>query len=379
MKKEQFVYIPKIDSGKISIQLDRVKILKESIVVNMSRLYMIDDTGEILDDETEKISGKPHIFTDKKTGVYVKVFVQPQINYVKGQAISERYLTVLINSKHLGKDYFKGITKETFKDLYDNIMSWKLFHCSFDDFKNARYSDIDICFDFICNKPTYLVLKENILNSVKDRKVWHSYKLKGNTGLTAPSKKDPRGQAKIHKPYVKFYDKDLDMKTRSNNFYKEYLNDIDTSDLIRYECTLRNGSRTRYGIKEAKTFWELLDCDLRDLQSKMFQEYFDDIKQVNTDLTFSPRDYVIIDLMNELIQSNKYTISELKRFFIRKDDEDMSRQSKANLTILYDRIMDSDKIKLQRIEGNKKTQEVFTFLKTEEQLKFNLEDEESDT
>ena len=153
MIKEDFVYIPKVDSGKISIQLSKCEIIHEMLNDMMNVTYTSISTGEVYDEE--KISGKPFTLENKKDGTYARVWVEPQMNYVNGKAVSEMFVSILINSKHLHKNYFKGITKNTLFDLYTYIMSLNLFKCSYNDFQYSRFNDVDICFNFIATKVNF--------------------------------------------------------------------------------------------------------------------------------------------------------------------------------------------------------------------------------
>ena len=147
MIKEDFVYIPKVDSGKISIQLSKCEIIHEMLNDMMNVTYTSISTGEVYDEE--KISGKPFTLENKKDGTYARVWVEPQMNYVNGKAVSEMFVSILINSKHLHKNYFKGITKNTLFDLYtynpfqksdkhiDDIIDYKSYKGLYTDFKNV--------------------------------------------------------------------------------------------------------------------------------------------------------------------------------------------------------------------------------------------------
>lgn len=373
MKQEDFIYIPKVDSGKLSIPLSHIKIIKDSINDMLMLTYTSMESGEIVEEIEQR--GKPHQFDNKEEGTYIRVWVEPQINYKEGTAFSEMYLSVLINSKHLGKDYFKGIRKDTLKSLYDNIMKWKLFECSYKDFQTARFNDIDICFDFQCHKNQFEILKKNIKLSVKNESKFHSKSSALNTGLYAPTFRNPRGQATPGTPYIKFYDKELDLETKSKNFRKKFLSGVDVSNLFRYECTIQSKKHMkRLGLGEVKTFWELLECDLHILCSQMFKEYFHKPKIVKVG-NIRPMDKVIIDFINLAIEQGvpRY---EIFNIFNR---DDVSRQSKSDLIKKYHTIMKRDEIKKEEMESNEITKNLFQYLGVDmSQLKIDF-DKDKDT
>ena len=99
MKKEQFVYIPKIDSGKISIPLSQCEILNEKLYDKIISQKISLTTGEVYEESTQQ--GIPYQVDNKEDGTYLRIWVEPQINYVNGEGVSELYISVLINSKHL--------------------------------------------------------------------------------------------------------------------------------------------------------------------------------------------------------------------------------------------------------------------------------------
>ena len=368
MKQEDFIYKPKIDSGKLSIPLSQVEVKLDSIKDMLLVTYTSTESGEVLEELEQR--GKPYQVDNKEDGTYIRVWIEPQINYRDGKAVSEMYLSVLINSKHLGKDYFKGITKETLKCLYERIMSWNLFYCEFKDFQTARFNDVDICFDFQCSPEHFTILKKNIKMSVKDESKFHSKSSKSNTGLYAPTFRDPRKQATPSNPYIKFYDKDLDLKVRSQKFGKKYLNDIDTSNLFRYECTIQSKKHLkRLGLVEVRTFWELLECDLHIICSQMFREYFHKPKIIKEG-NIRPMDKVIIDFINICIEQGVPRYEIFKVF----DRDDVSRQSKSDLIKKYHTIMKRDEIKKEELQSNELTKNLFKYLGVDvEQLKIDFD------
>ena len=48
MKQEDFIYIPKVDSGKLSIPLSHIKIIKDSINDMLMLTYTSMESGEVV-------------------------------------------------------------------------------------------------------------------------------------------------------------------------------------------------------------------------------------------------------------------------------------------------------------------------------------------
>ena len=374
MIKEEFVYIPKIDSGKISIQLSKCEILNPSLYDKIVHTKTSATSGEIYK-EKETTQGIPFQLDNKEDGTYLRIWVEPQINYVEGSPVSELYISLLINSKHLKNDYFKGITKETLPQLHEYIMSLNLFKCDYDSFRYSRFGDIDICFDFECSKPQFEVLKKNILSSVKDKKDFHSRNTKSNPGLYTPTSRKPRDMATPGKPFIKFYDKELDLEGRSNVFSKRYLTGVDYSNLFRYECNIKNRKHLkRLGLNDVKTFYNLLDCDLQTICGQMFKEYFYKPKCVKVG-NIKPMERVLIDMINRMIDEG-IPSHEIFRIF---DRDDVSRQSKSDLINKYHRIMRMDEVNKDELRSNQITNNLFTYLGVDmEQLKIDFDKDKNE-
>ena len=153
------MYQSKVDSSRLSIPLSECEVKNTQLTDQITTLKFNEQTGEQIASKT-KLS-EP-IVIETKEGTYFKVYLDSQFTYVNGKQQAEQYLTILANSKLLKKDYFTGITKDTFKDLYCYVMNTNTFMCSYDSFKNARYNDTDICFDFKSEPEDFKKLHKNL-------------------------------------------------------------------------------------------------------------------------------------------------------------------------------------------------------------------------
>lgn len=362
---------PKIDSAKLSIPLHLCHLtnlglqLKDKFLKEKTNL----STGETFSSET--YNGEPFII-NTDFGTYYKFWIEPQI-IAKGQ--SDNFISVLVNSKHLGQDYFKGVTNDTVKELHKNIMDQNVFKCSFDDFLKARYQDTDICFDFNCDLEQFKNLKDNILNSTLYADKWQRTDTQTNNGIWAPSapkgstKIKPRDLATPKHPYIKFYSKEIDFKTKSNLF-AEHFNLIEQSkNIIRFECTIKNSRHKKLlKIDSLKTFGELLNSDLRAIQSDMFKRYFEKRKYIKGK-EFTPMDKLLIDLIDIAIEKG----ADKNEIFRAFDRTDVSKKSNYNLVKKYHQLYSKDLINKKRMESNEISKEVFEFLGVSNQLKLDLE------
>ena len=361
----------KVDSAKLSIPLHKCELTELGLQLqdHFQKQIVNLDTGETF--RVEEYKGEPYII-NTEYGTYYKFWIEPQLT---GQGKTDTFISVLVNSKHLGQDYFKGITKETSKDLYLNIMSQNVFKCSYDEFMKARYIDTDICFDFKCDLEQFKNLKDNIINSTLYPEAWTRTDTKTNNGIWTPHA--PKGSTKIKprdlaiptKPYIKFYSKEIDFKTKSNVFAKHFKLVDASKNIIRFECTIKNAKHKKLlKIDKIKTFGQLLNSDLRAIQSEMFKRYFEKRKYIK-DKDFTPMDKLLIDLIDIAIEKGADKTEIFKAF----DRTDVSKRSNYNLVKKYHELYSKDLINKKRLEANEISKDVFEFLGVSKQLKLDLE------
>jgi len=360
--ERDFFFIPKVDSCKISIPLDEVEILDtrlhEQHLVQTINVVSAEVVGE------RTTAGKPFIFYDEETHEQVKIWIENQMFYLdNGHKTTQKYITLLINSKHLHKSYFKGITKETFRDIYEYMMSYKVFYCDYEKFQSARWSDLDICFDFPSTRIEFNTLKQNILLAVRKPELWTNRTSKSNVGLWAPSEYSPREVAKkkTSKPYVKFYHKEVDFLSVETHigFAKKYLKEEDYVGVGRYEATISHAShKKRLGVQVYKSIWDLITKgDLRTICGQLFREYIEKAERF-VDANDTPNDKIMIDMMNELIERGM-TTTQLFSIF---DRNDVSKRTNSNLVKKYHQLMNHEQVNKEKMEGNSLTHVVMEYL-----------------
>jgi hypothetical protein len=361
-------YNLKIDSAKISIPINYCEILNKDLIDTFQLDRTNLNTGE--QTTTSTYTGEPFIL-NTDYGTYYKIWIE---NQPSGKGISETFLSILINSKHLGVNYFKGITSATVHLLYENVMQQNVFKCTLNDFLKSRYTDTDIAFDIQeMTKEHFEILKSNIKSSTLYPELWTSTHQPKNSGIWTPKTPrnvKPRAFATPSKPYVKFYDKQIDFETRSNVFAQHFDLIEQSKNVVRFEATIKNSEHKKLlKIQELKTFADLLNSDLTKIASDIFKRYFEKRKFVkqNTD---TPMDKLITDLVNMAI-SNGSTKQDIYKAF---DRTDVSRKSNHNLVSKYHQLYKTDKIKKELLEANETSKSIFQFLGVEEQLKINLED-----
>ena len=359
------MYSVKVDSCKLSFPLNECSNISTELTDFFKEQKINLTTGEVIENDKQKRS--PFIL-NTDFGTYYKVWIEPQ---TISKGISGEFISILLNSKHLGKDYFKGITNETIKDLYEHFIGLNLFQCSFETFKSARYQDTDLAFDFECNFNQFEVLKENIKSSTLFPDYWSSTHQSTNSGIWSPktnTKVKPRDFATPTKPYIKFYSKQIDFETKSNVFAKHFNLINQSNNLVRFEATIQNAPHKRtLKIDKLKTFEQLLNSDLKVICSDMFKRYFEKRKFVKSK-NETPMDKVLIDLIDVAISKGADKETIFKIF----DRVDVSKKSNYNLVQKYHTLFAENKINKERLEVNEISKNVFEFLGVDTQTKLKL-------
>lgn len=369
------MYKINVDSAKISIPLSDCTDVSQDLITYYKTLLLDTSTGELIDkDGLEK--RKPYILNTDFGTTYVIFINQQAPDNVFGAAKVD-YIEILINSKHLGADYFKMISKETLPLLHKNIMDLDVFKCSLEVFSNARYTDTDIAFDFKCTLDKFNILKENILTSTIKPEYWHLPTNKdGKSEVTtsgiyaSASQKLPRLNATNKAPYIKIYSKELDFKNKSYSFAERYNLKSKAVDLYRFEFTIKNREhKISLGLNKTKTFGELLDLSLQDIASQMFAKYFVKRKVLKSKSDYTPMEKKDIKLINLLIKKGANRNEIFKCF----DLEDVSYNSNQALKEKYFKYMREDIIDKEHLEANELSKSIFEFLGVDTQTKLDLE------
>lgn len=369
------MYKINVDSAKISIPLSECTDVSQNLISYYKTLLLDTSTGELIDNESKE-KREPYILTTD-FGTYYKIFINQQAPDDVFGAPKVDYIEILINSKHLGSDYFKMISKETLPLLHKNIMDLNVFKCSLEAFRNARYTDTDIAFDFKCTFDKFNILKDNILTSTIKPEYWHLPTNKdGKSEVTtsgvyaSATQKQPRMNATNKAPYIKIYSKELDFKNKSNSFAKHFNLKDKALDLYRFEFTIKNRDhKISLGLNKTKTFGELLELDLKIIASQMFTKYFVKRKVIKSKSDYTPMEKKDIKLINLLIKKGA-TRNEIFECF---DLADVSYNSNQALKEKYFKYMKEEIVDTEHLEANELSKSIFEFLGVDTQTKLDLE------
>ena len=294
----------KIDSFKLRIPRRLVTFTDAKFASTYQKLY--SETGEI--DE--------HINLDKNK-VDIKNGITSRIGVIHSMDANGggEYIVFQINAKQLEKKYFEGINRNNLPLIYKYLMNLKIVHCNYNIFKEGLISDIDLCFDFTITREGMQETNQKIYEKILPycfKYVSKPFRKKTNTGLQF----NDRAKATPSKPYCKIYHKTTELETKSEEFAKHYLKDLDYSNLGRFEYTIKNASHKRHLKLNYKTLDEFLKIPQKRLELFFFngiKSYTMPTEIIREFKDLSPTDRMLLECLNRLImrgsdKTNLYTI-----------------------------------------------------------------------
>jgi len=259
-------YIPKsifydeIGVDSLAIYLDAKNVHGTS---NFEDIIVISSaTGEILEEKKLRTLFVEDILKGIK--VYASLVRFPNGDY---------FVRLGVSAKLLEDRYFEGITVDNIKYLYHNLiklLDGKLYF-TINTFLKSLVGDIDFNIDFTSTDKNYEDLLNNYnIHFPNNTKLWKQNKTPVGFEFSR------RNTTTWKLPYIKIYNKSLEMLTRSENF-SNYIG-FKEVDLRRLEFTLKNSEfLKRYLNVEKLTFMQLLELR-ENSQSLIFNvlfKYFD--------------------------------------------------------------------------------------------------------
>tara|TARA_A100000171_G_C2140435_1_gene155150 strand:- start:383 stop:1444 length:1062 start_codon:yes stop_codon:yes gene_type:complete len=250
--------IAKFDSLRLRLPYNEVECIDTTIEEKYCKYY--PKTGEISKEEEIDL-----VKWSENNGIKTKISIANLIN----EGILEKVFVLLINAKQLKERYFEGITINNLPSVYNYLIGLNIIHFTYKTFLNGCISDIDICYDVNVKVSTMINSNREIYNNVKPscaRLVRPPFKRKDNTGLNF----NERNKATPSKPHIKIYHKTCELNTRSLDFAKAYLKDINFENIGRLEFTVKNRAHFKYLGLYPKTLMDLLEIKQTKLQDIVF-------------------------------------------------------------------------------------------------------------
>lgn len=215
-----------IDSLRIRIPKEKIKILNNSFF--SSRIIVNETSGEV---EGYSKLKNPHFLDEIKT----HLFFEDIKTTIRGCA--SPFLVILLNSKHLKENYFKGLTKNTIKEAYEYILSLELVDFTFDTFLSAECTDVDFKRDFFIDNSNFNILKKRLIEDTPKSAVLNKGYKNHDTSLSWSE----RRKASPANPFCKLYQKSIELtQSKTLDFYTKYLSSYEIKDLTRIEVTIKN-------------------------------------------------------------------------------------------------------------------------------------------
>lgn len=292
-----------IDSLSVKIDLRKIKVLDERLT-SMTCIYFasLDAVDELL------LPPKPVII--EYDGITVRLSIEhlPLWNEDEQKKISTPHISLTVSAKLLKEFYFQGINKNNLKDLYNEFMSFKVFYCSYHDFKTALASDVDVMVNQRVSTPKiFQSLCRILYNQCGTRKfLVQLFTKDDNSGISF----NKRRTASPSLPFIKFYHKKLELLSKSKNFYNRFLTPFaeQIEDMFRVEATIKNYDHKRrlkkYDVLPMfKTVEELLEipqAKLYDFVCFSLGAYIEKQTRLKSE-NMTPTDHLIFQLIQNSV------------------------------------------------------------------------------
>jgi hypothetical protein len=247
-KIEQFC---SIDSLKLRLPMSEVRIIDTSILDTKTKYVISDISGEIIsEDKIKSLTSEI-----KFNGYSIKVAL---INvYEFATKSTNDYLEIYLHSKILEHSYFEGMTSTNINLVYQRLMSANIFECSLDAFMNSALNDIDIKLDLDIKKDVFNELcKELNSRTTTTTKLGQGGKRYDNGNLTF----NRRETSTLAKPFVKFYNKELEANEKNSEFFNLYIPNKLIENKKRIEVTCKKST-------DIKKYFELETSTLNSVLS----------------------------------------------------------------------------------------------------------------
>lgn len=330
-----------LDSGCVRIAINDLSYVHPSL---RSKILKVDEyTGDVLETSnsfsTQKIN---ELSLGIKKGRHT------------GNGANVECLYIACPSKVLHSNYFDGFTLDNIGRVHDILTGSGLVNFSTDALLGAsRSTDMDICqstyandnFDFA--KYTRL-LKKDTKASVDLGKGVKTFNNRNTNGIGIQW--GTREFASPAYPYLKFYDKCLELSTKSASFAQAHLQGFDYQNLIRKEVTIKNAAHFKRHLSKdfTNSLYNVLSLSQDDLKRYMdaaIKTHLHKITAYQTkekDNDLKTRDQLLYNYILRDIE-NLLSYSQIEDFAIMGVKPKERSRAKRHIAFLYERAMDERK------------------------------------
>lgn len=250
-----------LDSLKVKIPINEVTIIDP----NLGEFHTEINVNTWDYDESKRFKKDSILYP--YNGISVRVIIQKHWCFIRGKHIE--YLIILVNAKILQERYFEGITKENIKLVYDRLINVQFAKFTYDSFMQSICTDIDFKKDLYCN--SFI----SVIDQLEKKSKKYSSLNKGVKSFRKPKNQGihfgNRETATAAYPFLKFYQKHIELINKCTVFYSEYIEPLklDIENLVRVEFTIKNKEHfVKYKIQNT-SLESILNIEQSTLESIM--------------------------------------------------------------------------------------------------------------
>jgi hypothetical protein len=228
-----------IDSMRLRIPVKNCNRISSELYDN--KLIVSETTGEIEDTRTNQRKAFNSLTFQAKEAM-------------TGFQSSEPCVIISVPAKGLEDQYFEGINKSNFNRIFSQIISSGLVDISEDAFYNsALCSDIDIKKDFYFGEsglkkqfPVFVDYCKALKHQAKPTKaIGRGVKVYNSQKQGQGIQFGTRSQSSISYPFLKLYNKEIELNTRAADFSSRHLSGSNYEGVIRAEATIKNADHMK--------------------------------------------------------------------------------------------------------------------------------------
>lgn len=356
--------IAKIDSLRVRVKKQHVKIIDERIVSEYTRFYPC-----IGEPDSEVFNPPPYV--QKIDGITYRFYLK---SFLDASKKSTEYVVFQISAKMCKSDYFEGITRKNVSQIVKDINAFNVVEVTEKRFLDGLISDIDLCINQLISMPNYKGALGLMRNFPKNGKKPLMNFINLDNGLNLGVEFNSREKGTNVSPYCKIYHKGNELKQKSYVFFDAFLQkknyrDAFLDNLVRYEFTIKAAKHKAYLIDKGfnanlKTLNCLLNADPKDLTAiakSGLKHYLDDRqnkidKSKNNNL--SPMDLVIKHYQGLLIDLGQDEDTLMGFTYLIDDPSSRSRTKKRISQILQGLTIDKNVKK--KLDNNNKINKVLS-------------------
>jgi hypothetical protein len=280
-----------------------------------------------------------------------------------GHGVPDPFFTIGIHSKLLGANYLDGMNADYMQQLYDAVMDFGIVQMPFEVFCAARVTDVDIKQDFIAPrdmvKERMCYLDDHFKKSKTKKAGSTSHRDKSSKVYTGHSFNDRKMTAYIKHPYMKVYDKTLDMLQNHNKFLQIHTGGYVPEKLWRQEFTLKGKSHmAMFGIDS--TVEGILAADqlkLANAGRHVMQALFEQLRVEKLKKDIAPRDMADMRFIWLLLNKTAMKLSDV----IDVVTVDMDKSNKAKYKARFEALDHCDAATVEKDMWRQKIDDFLNF------------------